>query len=221
MSQQTNQTRWQYKSLALLAAGLIVSGVLLLLLSGFREEITHPWLSTLDQRAMSAVHAWTSAGLTRVMLFCTFVGSWQFLSPAVVLLIVLLLFRRAQRDAAVLALSVGGSAALNAGLKLFFHRTRPDVSWALTHEHSFSFPSGHAVAAFCFYTTMAYLLAQERRCATRAILGIVALGIIFAIGLSRVYLGVHYPSDVAAGYLVGALWVSSVILALRYLERRI
>ena len=221
MPQQTNQTRWQYKSLALLAAGLIVSGVLLLLLSGFREEITQPWLATLDQRAMSVVHAWTSAGLTRVMLICTFVGSWQFLSPAVVLLILLLLFRRAQRDAAVLALSVGGSAALNMGLKLFYHRTRPDVSWALTHEHSFSFPSGHAVAAFCFYATMAYLLAQGRRCATRAILSIVALGVIFAIGLSRVYLGVHYPSDVAAGYLVGAVWVSSVILALRYLERRI
>lgn len=213
--------RWQYKFLALLVAGLIASGLLLLLLGEFHEEITKPWFSALDQRTMSIVHGWTTPGLTRAMLICTFIGGWSFVEPTVVLLILLLLFRHAQRDAGVLALTVGGSAALNVGLKLFFQRTRPSVPWALAHEQSFSFPSGHAAAAFCFYATIAYLLARRRPAMTRSVLIIIAVFIVLGVGLSRVYLGVHYPTDIAAGYLVGALWVSTVILALHYLERTI
>ena len=170
MAGQTNGLRWQYKFLALLTAGLIASGLLLLILSEFHEEITQPLLSTLDQRAMSGVHAWTAPGLTRVMLICAFIGGWRFVTTMVALLVVVMLLRRAERDAGVLALSVAGSAVLNVGLKLFFHRTRPTVAWALAHELSFSFPSGHAVAAFCFYATMACLLARERRGSTRTIL---------------------------------------------------
>jgi len=221
MDGQTNRSRWQYTFLVLLAAGLIASGLLLLILSEFHEEITQPWLSTLDQRAMGAVHAWTAPGLTRAMLIFTFIGGWLFVTPTVVLLTLLLLLRRARQDAALLALTVGGSAALNLSLKLFFHRARPNVPWALTHETSFSFPSGHAVAAFCFYAMIAYLLARGRRGTTRIISILITAVVIFGVGLSRIYLGVHYPSDIAAGYLVGALWVSSVILALHYLEHRI
>src|SRR5215831_15463629 len=117
---------------------------------------------------MSAVHAWTAPALTRAMLICTFIGNWRFVTPTVVVLILLLLLRRAQREVAVLALAVGGSAALNVGLKFFFHRARPSVAWALTHELSFSFPSGHAVAASCLYATIAYLLARGRQATTRA-----------------------------------------------------
>ena len=216
----TSQMRWQYKFLVLLAAGLIASGLLLLILSEFRGELTQPRLSTLDQRGMNAAHAWTAPGLTNAMQVCTFIGGWAFITTFVALVALLMFLRGAKRDAGVLAIAVGGSAALNVGLKLFFHRTRPSVAWALGHEQSFSFPSGHAVAAFCFYATIAYLLARGRRAMTRTILITISVCIVFAVGLSRVYLGVHYPSDIAAGYLVGALWVSSLILALRYAEHR-
>jgi undecaprenyl-diphosphatase len=212
--------QWQYKFLTLLAAGLTSSGLLLFILSEFHEEITQPWLSTLDQRAMRAVHAWTTPGLTRLMLICTFIGGWRFITTVVSPLVLVMLFRHAKRDAGVLALTVGGSAALNVGLKLFFHRTRPTVPWTVAHELSFSFPSGHAVAAFCFYATTAYLFARNRRGTMRAVLIVIAAGIIFGVGVSRVYLGVHYPSDIVAGYLVGALWVSCVMLAWYYLEHR-
>jgi undecaprenyl-diphosphatase len=152
------------------------------------------------------------------MLILTFIGSWKFVAPTVVVLILVLLLRRAQREAALLALAVGGSAALNVGLKFFFHRMRPSVPWALTHEQSFSFPSGHAVAASCFYATITYLLARRRQVRARTALVLIAISIVLGIGLSRVYLGVHYPSDIAAGYLVGILWVGTVILAFHYLE---
>ena len=218
MAGQLNLMRWQYQSLALAVGGLIMSGLLLFVLSEFHQEITQPWLSTLDQRTMSAVHALTAPPLTRAMLICTFIGGWKFVTPTAVVLILLLLLRRAHRAAAVLALAVGGSAALNVGLKFFFHRLRPSIPWALTHELSFSFPSGHAVAASCFYATITYLLARGRRATTRAALIIIAVSIVLGIGLSRVYLGVHYPSDIAAGYLVGVLWVSTVLLAFHYLE---
>jgi undecaprenyl-diphosphatase len=213
--------RWQYQSLALVAAGLVAVGLLLFVLSEFRREIRQPWLSTLDQRAMSAVHACTAPSLTRAMLICTFIGGWKFVTPTVIVLILLLLLRRARRDAAILALAVGGSAALNLGLKFFFHRARPSVPWALTHELSFSFPSGHAVAASCFYATIAYLAVRGRQATTRTALITIAVLIALGIGLSRVYLGVHYPSDIAAGYLAGVLWVSTVILAFRHFDTAI
>jgi hypothetical protein len=123
------------------AAELIASGLLLFLLSEFHQEITQPRLSTRDQHAMSEVHAWASPPLTRAMLIFTFIGGRKFVTPAVVVVILLLLLRRAQRDAA-LGRAVGGSAALNVGLKFFFHRLRPSVSWALTNELSASFPAG-------------------------------------------------------------------------------
>jgi undecaprenyl-diphosphatase len=98
------------------------------------------------------------------------------------------------------------------GLKLYFHRQRPDVPWFLAHESSFSFPSGHSVAAICLYGILGYVLTgriQSLR-ARAATLG-TAVFLVLGVGLSRVYLGVHYPSDVAAGYLAGLIWLLTVI----------
>jgi undecaprenyl-diphosphatase len=202
----------------MLTAGLISSGFLLLLLNEFHEEIAEPWLRNIDQGAMRVVHSWYTPEMTRVMLTFTFMGSWEFIASCVGLLIFALLYGRRTREAASLAVAVGGSAVLNVGLKLWFHRLRPEVPWVLVHESSFSFPSGHAVVAFCFYATITLLLARRGRVATRAISTVSAIFIILGIGTSRVYLGVHYPSDIAAGYLVGIVWVAATLVAARYCD---
>ena len=210
----------QPKPLSLLIIGLLISGMLLLLLNEFHEEITEPWLSTVDLVAMKLIHSWTAPGLTRVMFAFSGIGSWQFLLPTVASIVVVLILLRRNADASILAIAVGGSAGLNVLLKLWFHRARPDVAWALTHEHSFSFPSGHAVAAFCFYATVTFLLVRKRSVLTRTALILAAIFMIVGIGLSRVYLGVHYPSDVAAGYLVGTVWTATVLISALYLAKK-
>jgi undecaprenyl-diphosphatase len=100
---------------------------------------------------------------------------------------------------------------LDISLKHAFHRIRP-VPFFVALPHTYSFPSGHALFSFCFYGVLAGLLADRTRSRTaRIYLRLAAAVLIAAIGLSRIYLGVHYPTDVLGGYLAAAVWVSSMI----------
>jgi membrane-associated phospholipid phosphatase len=203
--------RWKLAGLYLLI-GLVASGVILFLLAEFHEEITEPFLSHLDRQVMQAVHSHASAPLTAFMLCCTFIGSVKVFLPATVLIAALLWWRNHRADALFLLIAIAGAAALNFGLKVHFRRLRPDVPWALAHEHTFSFPSGHSLFAMVLYGTVSYLVMTRLRSrGARAAVLLGGLAIVIAIGVSRVYLGVHYPTDVAAGYLVGLIWLAAVI----------
>lgn len=115
-----------------------------------------------------------------------------------------LFFRKKYRDIALLAVSVGGAALLNVVLKLIFERPRPDLWEQLVIETSFSFPSGHAMISSALAFSV-IVIAWNTRFRWYA----VWLGALFtlAIGFSRLYLGVHYPTDVLAGWLVSGAWV--------------
>jgi undecaprenyl-diphosphatase len=105
-----------------------------------------------------------------------------------------------------------GASVLDFTLKHTFRRARPSPFFDYPLPTSFSFPSGHALFAFCFFTTAAALLSPRlRHPVARGFVWAVAAALILAIGFSRIYLGVHYPSDVAAGYAAGLLWCSVVI----------
>lgn len=209
-----NKGRGLWRGLiTVLLAGSVAAAVLMLVLGEFRRVISKPGLASLDRGLMSAVHSWSSPWLTHAMFGFSLIGSWGFVIPSAVLLFLYLFFKGAKREAVILAVAVGASAALNLWLKLWFYRVRPAVPWTLTHEASFSFPSGHAVSAFCFYATLTYLFVQGKQKWSNAVLIVASLFMISGIGLSRVYLGVHYPSDIAAGYLEGAVWVAVVIFA--------
>jgi|SRR3989339_1368412 len=106
---------------------------------------------------------------------------------------------------AAMWVAIIGSEATTYILKLFFDRARP--AGALVLESSSSFPSGHATIAIAFYGFLAYLLLREIK-KYRPLTLVVSIIIILAIGFSRLYLGVHYLSDVLAGYLVGAVWLA-------------
>jgi undecaprenyl-diphosphatase len=91
----------------------------------------------------------------------------------------------------------------------------------LIHERNFSFPSGHSTAAFALYGMLAYLLIDHMRStAGKLVLLLVAVALVLGIGISRVYLGVHYPSDVAAGYLAGFIWLATLIGADLHVRHR-
>ena len=137
----------------------------------------------------------------------TALGSTTVLTTVVTLVATFLILKRAWRAAAlIVAATVSGSVAISTA-KWVFARHRPDLVDHLVHETSMSFPSGHAGNSAVVYLTLASLifpLVRERR--LRAFVLAAAMILVGAIGVSRVYLGVHWPSDVAAGWLFGSLW---------------
>ncbi len=124
--------------------------------------------------------------------------------------VVLYLAITARRRAALFVLvAVGGGEILSTGLKLFFRRPRPDLVPHGMETFTASFPSGHAMLSAIAYLTLAILLARvERSRKVKAF--VMGLGVVttLLVGMSRVYLGVHWPSDVLAGWCVGAAWAS-------------
>lgn len=132
-----------------------------------------------------------------------------------------LLLDRKRHAALAVLVAVGGGQAVSALLKLAFDRPRPDLVPHLSHVYTASFPSGHAMMAAVTYLTLAALLAQVHESwRIRFYLLGVALLLTLLVGFSRVYLGVHWPSDVAAGWALGAAWALACWTAMRALQRK-
>jgi undecaprenyl-diphosphatase len=128
-------------------------------------------------------------------------------------------------SAALLWVAVIGSGLVNTVLKLTFNRPRPDVfPWRTQHVGLASFPSGHAMTSIVVYGTLAFLIARLAPTRwLRRLVWIVAVLVIVLVGLSRLYLGVHYPSDVLAGFVIGGAWAITCGLgmeAVRYFRTR-
>ncbi|MBO2031292.1 phosphatase PAP2 family protein [Siccationidurans ginsengisoli] len=148
--------------------------------------------------ALRATHPWLTWWVFRL----TFFGSVLFFVPAS-LLAPLVLYRRGYRRYAIeLLLAMGGAVILNELLKAWFHRDRPTT--ALIYQYGLSFPSGHAMMSMAFYGCLAWLAVQHsRRWGWATLLVVWAL----LIGCSRMYLHVHYPTDVVAGFAGGMAWL--------------
>ena len=131
---------------------------------------------------------------------------------------------RHRASAALLLSATAGSVILNNVIKSFFDRPRPQIFTWGTHVLTTSFPSGHAMSAATVYATIAYLVARlEKRRRTRVVTYVVAAVVIAAISFSRLYLGVHYPSDVLAGVVVGLAWAGfcmAMLEAVQWYQQR-
>ncbi|HEY2913549.1 MAG TPA: phosphatase PAP2 family protein [Candidatus Angelobacter sp.] len=164
-----------------------------------------------DQAVREWVHSYASPAMTRVMNAISLLG-YNIL--IVELLVALAVFAklRWRRAAVWLTVAMAGSLVLDLTLKYIYHRTRPTAYFGMA-PHSYSFPSGHAMCSFCFYGVLAGLLsARTKPLGWRLLIWSTAAALIIAIGLSRIYLGVHYPSDVVAGYLAATVWVGTIIV---------
>ena len=206
--------------LMMLACGSVASLLAALLLAEFHHEITRPFFEGLDNRILFGMHAHDAPLLTHFAFALTFVGSPLALVPAILAAAGGLWAMRLRRDATLLVLGIGGSGMLDIALKLHFRRIRPDVPWALVSEHSFSFPSGHSVGAVVLYGLLAYLVWSHLRAMWQQVAVVLAaLALVAGIGLSRIYLGVHYPTDIAAGYAVGLIWLAPLLAGSEYIRR--
>lgn len=151
----------------------------------------------------------------------TALGSNAVLTLGSLAVVVFLVIRRQYHAAVLVVVAALGGVLLMNLLKAFFARPRPALVPHLTRVASPSFPSGHALTAAVIYLTLATLLARlvEQRRVKAYVIG-VALAITLVVGFTRVYLGVHYPSDVLAGWAIGLTWAVLCWSVASYLQRR-
>ena len=174
-------------------------------------EVTLGGITAVDEGVRDFVHRHASAGLTAVMRAFTFIGSPPVLWPSVALTAVLFWRSGWERDAVTLGLCMLGALAWEIGLKLAFHRIRPVPFFGLVAPESYSYPSGHALFSTCFCGCSAWILTRRTMGrVNRVLVWIGAAALVFLVGFSRIYLGVHYPSDVAAGFSLGFAWTAAL-----------
>lgn len=156
-----------------------------------------------DIAARDLVHTWASPLLTSVMWAATHLGEPIFLIPLTLLVAWRLGAAHRWPAARLLAIATLGAWALSEILKLVFHRTRPAAFFGYQEPSSYSFPSGHAMVSICFYGALAMILAVHTSPSRRKLWYAAAAVIVLLVGFSRLYLGVHYLTDVMAGYALG------------------
>lgn len=175
------------------------------------NDVLEKEVFSIDEWLTNYIYSFRSPFVTTIMMCFTFLGSVLFLF-FLSITGTLYVFTKRKKDAIIYFVILYSGVILNLILKFTFQRPRPH-HLPLIYEDSFSFPSGHAMNSFVFYAALSYFILRETKNATTAIFVSILSGIIIlCIGLSRVYLGVHYPSDVIAGYLTGFLWFISAIL---------
>ncbi|KOP71183.1 phosphoesterase PA-phosphatase [Bacillus sp. FJAT-21945] len=175
-----------------------------------------------DSTVISFVQGLENSALTVVMKVFTFIGDTKAVIVLSILVIIFLYVVLKHRIELILFIvAILGSAMLNQLLKYSFQRARPELHRLIEIE-SYSFPSGHAMNAFTVYTVISFLLWRHIPSrAGRTTLIIISALMIFSIGISRIYLGVHYPSDIIAGYFASGCWLGMVIWFFqRYQESR-
>ena len=151
----------------------------------------------------------------------TALGSVTVLSLITSIVAGFLILTRRYHAVLLLVSAIGGGMLLNWSLKNYFNRPRPEYVSQLHYVDSYSFPSGHSLLAAVVYLSLGALVSRlvSKRRQKLYVLGVAGL-LTFLVGVSRVYLGVHYPSDVLAGWSVGLLWAIVCWLVARYLQRR-
>jgi undecaprenyl-diphosphatase len=203
-------------SLILLLAGLGTFGLFV----DIAHEVVERETTDLDRSMSIAVHALDCGPMDVAMRVFTFIGSAPFAIP-VIGLVCVWCFRRAARRAAFTFVGVAASAeGLNAALKGVFERARPNLFEEIATLHSYSFPSGHAMASAAVYGMAAVVVTRlEPRFSTA--LAVAAPLLVFFIGFSRIFLGVHWMTDVIAGFAAGAFLVLVGMFILERGQKRV
>lgn len=213
-----HQSRIHKNTIKRLLIALLLFTIPVSLFLGIADEIREGESLFFDTPFLYAMHALSNPVLDWIFIAATNSGGLLGIVVISVIVLALLYIRGHRRQAALFAFSVGGAAIINLLLKTLFQRERPDLWVQLVTEKSFSFPSGHAMATSAVALSLMVIFWPTRwRWYVVAIAGLYML----AVGLSRLYLGVHYPSDVLGGWSVSAAWVLLVKYVMDKLPRKI
>ena len=192
-----------------LTVALALSMLALWAFAALADEVLEGDTEAFDRAALGWIHAHGTGWLDTSAIELTALGSFVVLAVLGLIVSVFLWHLQKQRYVALIWLASTGSLVLNQTLKAVFKRARPDVFEWLVDVGHLSFPSGHAMNSMVFYTVVSYSIGQvvgPGRTRT-AVYAFTAL-LIGVIGWTRMYLGVHYPSDVVAGFTVGYAWAT-------------
>lgn len=203
-----------------LIIGFVVAGIAGWIFTELAEAIQAGATLALDDSILHWMGAHQSGLATTAMLEATALGTGAVVIMMTGIVGMFLALTGHRKPALLLGATTIGGLALNLLLKLHYHRPRPQVFPWSTNAVSSSFPSGHAMNAVIVYGTIAYLATRlSRSQSVRVITAVVACIAIIAISASRVYLGVHYPSDVVGGAIVGAAWAIFCMSVLEAAQR--
>jgi undecaprenyl-diphosphatase len=207
--------------------GLTIFGLLILVTSTvvfglLAEDVTNGEpLTILDERFSNWLHAHGSAQLTTLLLLVTRTHSHLTITVATLLLGAWWWNRRFRERVLILMLAVFGGMFLNLLLKHLFLRARPEWHDPLLILTTYSFPSGHTMIATVFYGSLcAFVFTSVRNWLWRVLVIVDSVLMISLVGFSRIYLGVHYLSDVLAAIAEGLAWLAFSFLAVDFVQRR-
>lgn len=206
-------------SIAILLA-LVLAAMALFLFGWLAEEVHENEAIRFDNTVRNALHSVASPALTEFLKWVSNLNGPVPMVAYSVLAAGLFLWKGHRTSAALVAVTMAGGACLDGVLKLAFHRPRPAPYFGIPTPSTFSFPSGHSLMSLCFYGVVAYLLSMHVDAARwRWVLRVAGACMVLLVGASRIYLGVHYPSDVVAGFAAGLVWLTAIVFAYRRIAR--
>ena len=206
---------------SLLFTGLLLAVAALFFFGWLADEMLEGDTARFDETLRNSIHELAFPALTSVMRLASFIGSTWFLIAFGAIIVVWLYLRKYRRGAILFAITTVGAGVLLSLLKLAFRRARPEPFFETILPSSYSFPSGHSLGSFCFYGALAAILAaRTEKIWLKIVVWISAVFLILLIGISRIYLGVHYPSDVLAGFVVAFIWVVTIAIGDKIIHAR-
>ncbi len=207
----TRLSRWLGLALTVqLVLGLLLSLGVIALFANIAEEVAEGESRRFDETVLLWIHWYSPGWFDEVMRFVTVLGDYWVVVP--LLAVAAYAFYRKGRtiSAGLLVVSTVGGIVLTTTLKTVFQRDRPELFDSGYTAAFYSFPSGHATIAVGFYGTLTLLVAWRLRGFRRWAVVLAGVALVLLIGFSRLYLGVHYPTDVLAGFLAAPVWVSTI-----------
>lgn len=227
---QFPKTLWSFvRTEFVLVASLAVIATALLAFIEIADEMTEGEAHAFDMAVLQALHPDVANPSDPIGPFwldhaaadLTALGSVSVLAAISLLVGGFLVLQRRRLEAAIIAVAFGGGLAISQGLKEVFGRERPPEVYRASEILNASFPSGHALLSAVVFLTLGAMLAQAARGrALRAYVMSVAIMLVLLVGVTRIYLGVHWTTDVLAGWSVGAAWATTCWLAGRWLKSR-
>jgi undecaprenyl-diphosphatase len=205
--------------LTIRVAGLLLAALALWLFATIADEILDKESFTFDKQILLTLRELHTPLLDKVMLGFTYMGQPVVLLAICVVLGIVLLSLGERSQATILVIAAAGAAVLNNLLKYIFGRARPLLWERVVDVGQYSFPSGHAMISMVVYGIIGYLLSSKFP-QWRLLIISLTLVLVTGIGLSRLYLGVHWPTDVVAGYAAGLVWLLTCIFSLQVWQDR-
>jgi len=187
----------------------------------FSKVVSKTELVSIDSVWVERIQGKISEQITPIMSFFTFLGSTTWLALATLFIFIVLFIKKRRVEAILFVSTMAFSGIFNQLLKMLYHRPRPTIR-PLIEASGYSFPSGHSMASFTFYGLLAFFIILKFKSI------VVRLSVIFltaltisTVGISRIYLGVHYPTDVLAGFTAGAATLAIFLIAYHLTVKKI